>query len=132
MDKPRPGNSNLEIAADPSRRNLLKRTALGLIGGLAAPILAGQASSFAEEKKSGNVLIVYFSRTGNTREVANQIHQLLGGDIIEIKTLHPYPEEYRATTEQAKQEQETNFRPQIITETKNMDSYGRVFMGYPN
>jgi len=115
----------------PSRRKLLKVTAAGLIAGVAAPILSGQSSSFAAGKGTGNVLIAYFSRTGNTREVANQIHQRVGGDIIEIRTLHPYPEEYRATTEQAKREQETNFRPQLTPDVKNTDSYDVVFIGYP-
>ncbi|HTS53393.1 MAG TPA: flavodoxin [Burkholderiales bacterium] len=115
----------------PFRRKFLKATAAGLIAGVAAPILPGQSSSFAAGKGTGNVLIAYFSRTGNTREVANQIHQRVGGDIMEIRTLHPYPDEYRATTEQAKREQDTNFRPQLTPDVKNMDSYDAVFIGYP-
>ena len=115
----------------PFRRKFLKVTVAGLIAGVAAPILSGQSSSFAAGKGTGNVLIAYFSRTGNTREVANQIHQRVGGDNMEIRTLHPYPEEYGATTEQAKQEQETNFRPPLTTDVKNMDSYDVVFIGYP-
>jgi flavodoxin len=130
MPEQRPGNSNLEMSADVSRRKLLKVTAAGLIGGLAAPMLS--VRSFAEEKRTRNVLIAYFSRTGNTREVANQVHQRVGGDIIEIRTSLPYPEEYRATTEQAKREQETNFRPQLASRIDNMDSYDVVFVGYPN
>ena len=115
----------------PSRRKFLKVTAAGIVGGMTAPLLSVQSSSHAAEKRTGNVLIAYFSRTGNTREVANQIHQRVGGDIIEIRSLHPYPEEYRATTEQAKQEQETNFRPPLTTDANNMDSYDVVFIGYP-
>jgi 5-amino-6-(5-phosphoribosylamino)uracil reductase len=34
-----------------------------------------------------------------------RIHHLVGGDIAEISTVHPYPEDYRATTDQAKREQ---------------------------
>lgn len=115
----------------PFRRKFLKITAAGVVAGVTAPILSVRSASGAAEKKTGNVLIAYFSRTGNTREVANQIHQRVDGDIIEIRTLHPYPEEYRATTEQAKQEQETNFRPQLTTGVNNMDSYDVIFIGYP-
>jgi flavodoxin len=115
----------------PFRREFLKVTAAGVVAGVTGPILSVQSSSSAAGKGTGNILIVYFSRTGNTREVANQIHQAVGGDIIEIRTLHPYPEEYRATTEQAKQEQETNFRPPLTTDVKSMDSYDVVFIGYP-
>lgn len=82
-------------------------------------------------KHTVKVLIAYFSRTGNTREVARHIHQSVGGDIIEIRPVTPYPEAYLATTEQAKKEQESNFRPQISAEVPDMDSYDVIFIGYP-
>ena len=107
----------------PSRRKLLNVTAAGVIAGLASPILASHST--AAEKK---ILIAYFSRTGNTRDAANRIHQSVGGDIVEVKTVHSYPEDYRATTDLAKQEQETNARPPITTEVANMESYGTVFI----
>ena len=115
----------------PSRRQFLKVTAAGVVNGVTASILSVPSSAFAAERRTGNVLIAYFSRTGNTREVAHQIHQRVGGDIMEIRTTHSYPEDYRATTEQAKQELETRFRPQLTTEVNNMDSYDMVFIGYP-
>ena len=40
------------------------------------------------------ILIAYFSWSGNTRELAKQIHQLVGGDIYEIKPLNEYPGNY--------------------------------------
>ena len=46
--------------------------------------------------------------------------------------MHSYPKEYRATTDQAKREQEANFRPQLTDEVQDMDSYEVVFIGYPN
>jgi hypothetical protein len=53
---------------------------------------------------SGNrkILIVYFSRTGNTREIANQIHRIAGGDISEIQTVNPYPADYEEVKKQAR------------------------------
>lgn len=116
---------------DLSRRKILKATAAGLVAGVAAPILAGGSSAFAAEKK-GKVLIAYYSRTGNTREVANQIQQRVGGDLIEIRTAHSYPQEYRATTEQARRELDANFRPQLTTAVGDMNAYDTVFIGYPN
>lgn len=117
---------------DQSRRKLLLATVAGLVAGVAAPILSSQSSAFAAEKTSGRILIAYYSRTGNTRELANQIHQRIGGDIFEVRTVHAYPKEYRATTDQAKREQEANFRPQLTAEVQNMGSYDVVFIGYPN
>ncbi len=82
--------------------------------------------------KENNILVVYFSHSGNTRVIANQIHEKVGGDIFEIVTVNPYPTDYDAVVDQAKQEQEDNYRPELATEVENMDSYDVVFIGYPN
>jgi flavodoxin len=92
----------------------------------------------ADESKSKTnsrnkkTLIVYFSHSGNTREIANQIHQKVGGDIFEIQTVQTYPQNYDAVVKQAKKEQETNYRPQLKTKIKNIESYDTIFIGYPN
>lgn len=78
------------------------------------------------------ILVAYFSHSDNTREIANQIHEKIGGDIFEIVTVNPYPTDYDAVVDQAKQEQEDNYRPELATEIENMDSYDVVFVGYPN
>jgi len=78
------------------------------------------------------ILIAYFSRSGHTREFAKLIQQHSGGDLLEVRPVRPYPQDYRETTEQAKREQETHARPQIIAEVNHMASYEVVFLGYPN
>lgn len=77
-------------------------------------------------------LVVYFSRTGHTEAVAKMIHDKVGGDILRIETVEPYPADYHATTEVAKKQQEENARPAIKTSVPNIDDYGVVFLGYPN
>jgi len=83
-------------------------------------------------EKSGKILIAYFSKTGNTRSVANEIQKNIGGDIFEIKTINPYPEDYRATTIQARNEKDNNLRPELTAEVTNMASYDIIFVGYPD
>jgi flavodoxin len=119
-------------AAGVSRRSVLKVAAAGALAGAAATLLSGQSSASAVRKRTGKTLIVFFSRTGNTREVASQIHQRVGGDLFELRTAHSYPKEYRATTDQAKRELEARFRPQLVGDIKNIDAYDVVFLGYPN
>jgi flavodoxin len=114
-----------------TRRNFIK--AAGVAGG--AALMSNVAnSSFAAGKAGENkkILIAYFSWSGNTREIANQIHERAGGDIFEIKSVNSYPADYNACTEQAKQEQEKNARPALATEVQNFASYEVVFIGYPN
>lgn len=117
---------------DAARRKLLKISAAGLVAGIAGPILAAPSAAFAAENANRRILIAYYSRTGNTRELANQIHQRVGGELFEVRTVHTYPKEYRATTEQAKREQQANFRPQLTAEVPNMEAYDTIFIGYPN
>ena len=87
---------------------------------------------WAAEKQGKKILVAYFSRSGNTREIANQIHKRVGGDIFEIVTVKPYPKVYRECTDLAKKELESNARPQLAKDVKNMTSYDVVFIGYPN
>lgn len=83
----------------------------------------------SETKK---ILVAYFSHSGNTREIANQIHESTGGDIFEIQTVDPYPGDYDKVVEIAKQEQKSAYRPALKTKVETMDSYNTVFIGYPN
>ncbi|MDL2264176.1 flavodoxin [Synergistaceae bacterium OttesenSCG-928-I11] len=78
------------------------------------------------------ILIAYFSWSGNTREIAGQIQERVGGDLFEIKTVNAYPAEYRACTDVAKKEQNEDARPALSTKVDNMDDYDVVFIGYPN
>jgi len=77
-------------------------------------------------------LTVYYSHSGNTRECANQIHQMVGGDIVELIPLEPYPEDYDAVVEQAKREIKAGHRPALRTRVENIDSYDVIFVGSPN
>ena len=77
------------------------------------------------------ILVAYFSRTGNTREIADQIHKIVGGDVFEIQPVKPYPNDYDECVEQAKQELKEGYRPRLKTIVKNIESYDVVFIGYP-
>ncbi|WP_206365517.1 flavodoxin [Siculibacillus lacustris] len=80
----------------------------------------------------GRVLIAYWSRTGNTRAVAEGIRALVPGDLFELKSTHTYPAAYRPTTDQAKREQDENFRPKLVADVADIDGYDTVFLGFPN
>ena len=78
------------------------------------------------------ILVAYFSHSGNTREIANQIHENVGGSIFEIVTVNPYPSNYDEVVKQAKQEQESGYKPTLKTKIENIESYDVIFIGYPN
>ena len=63
------------------------------------------------------ILVAYYSRTGNTREIASQIHKSVGGDIFEIQTVEPYPEDYEEVKK--KNGARAGIRLQTCIESKN-------------
>ena len=80
---------------------------------------------------AGKTLIVYFSWGGNTRTVANHIHDLVGGDIVEVETVVPYPDTYEEVTQIAPGELESDYRPELKTKVENMDEYDTLIVGTP-
>lgn len=116
-----------------SRRNLLKGTVAGLLAGVAAPVLSYLSPSLAAATGTGGkkVLIVYYSRTGNTREIANQIHESVGGDIVELQPVEPYPDDYEAAKKRAKEELNSGSKPALKTKVEKIGSYDVIFVGTP-
>jgi flavodoxin len=91
-----------------------------------------EAEAAEAPAKTKKVLVTYFSRSGNTREMAEQIQKVMGGVVFEIQTVTPYPFEYNAVTRQAKQELESGFKPPIKAKVTNIKEYDIVFVGSPN
>ncbi|GAA4437413.1 hypothetical protein GCM10023188_31580 [Pontibacter saemangeumensis] len=77
------------------------------------------------------VLIVYLSRTNNTKAIADIIHGYMGGTMLALELKEPYPEDYQATVQQVAQENETGFLPPLKTRIDSMESYDVVFVGFP-
>lgn len=79
-----------------------------------------------------NILVLYFSMSGNTEAVANIIHDNVGGDIIKLETKEAYPSDYDELVDYAQQEQQEDARPELNTVIENIEQYDTIFLGYPN
>lgn len=80
------------------------------------------------------ILIVYFSPTGTTKKVAEDISDILQSDIYEITATDPYTTEDLEyyTNGRADQEQNDFFiRPKISGNIENMKDYDTIILGYP-
>lgn len=116
-----------------SRRSLLKMATAGLLAAAAGPALSLAGSASAATNSGGkNVLTVYYSRSGNTRAMAKLLHSMASGDIVELETVTPYPDEYRPTTEQAKRELEANFYPPLKVTVEDVSPYDIILVGSPS
>ena len=79
----------------------------------------------------GNVLIAYFSWSGNTAQMASYIQEQTGGGLFEIQPVTPYPEDYEACGDIALEERDSNARPEIQNLPDSLEGYDTLFIGYP-
>jgi len=87
--------------------------------------------SAAKTLKDKKILVVYYSLTGNTKVVAEEIKKDTGADIFELKTFQTYPDDYKEQTEQAKKEIQDGYKPDLVGEIKNIKQYDVIFVGSP-
>ncbi len=109
------------------RRTFMKYAACALTLSALSPLSALAAGTNAKK-----ILILYFSRSGNTRALAEYIHSRVGGDMVELKVAAPYPDDYDTLTDVAKKEQQQNARPKLATVIPDFANYDTVFLGFPN
>lgn len=134
-----------------SRRGFLRLA--GLTGGAAlmATLLGGCAESRTSEtrqssqssasegtsssvasKTGGNVLIAYFSWSGNTEIMAERIQEdVPGSTLFRIEPATPYTTDYNAVVDQAQQELNDGYIPPLAASVPDFGKYDTVFVGYP-
>lgn len=100
-------------------------------------VQSGVESSTDAVSGSGNVLVVYYSATGNTEEVANYIADATGGDLFEVEPAEPYTDADLNWTDDnsrvSREHEDESLRDVelVSTDVENWDSYDTVFIGYP-
>ena len=100
--------------------------------GAPAPAATQEPGPAAEEgTEASNILVAYFSWSGNTAEMAAYIAGRTGGDLLEIQPETPYPEDYGECGDVALAERDSGARPAIANLPENLDGYDTLFIGYP-
>lgn len=79
----------------------------------------------------GKTLVVYFSWSGNTEDMATDLARQTGADLLGLEPADPYPEDYSATGDRAKIEADTNARPEIANLPESVSEYDTILVGYP-
>lgn len=77
-------------------------------------------------------LIVYFSWSGNTKNLAQTIQSQTNADIFEIEAVVPYGDDYDTVVDLAQEEQRADARPAITNQIENINEYDVIYVGYPN
>ncbi len=97
------------------------------IAALAVAALGGCSTS----AEKGKTLVLYYSQTGATKAVAEELQRQLGADIANIEAVKPYDADYTATVQRWRQEREAGVKVAIQPLSVNLDQYDTVFLGFP-
>lgn len=91
-----------------------------------------ETPSNTTDSSEGDILIAYFSWSGNTEALAGMIQTETDGDLFAIEPEAPYTDDYNALLDQAQQEQADQARPTLAAQVENWEQYDTIFVGYPN
>ena len=97
-------------------------------------LLLGMLFSFANlhARENKKVLVAYFSlRGGITKQVAEEIHRKVGGDLFRIEPEVPYPSEYNDVVARAKEERNNDVYPKIKGKLPRFAAYDTIYLGTP-
>ena len=94
--------------------------------------ISESAESTASKPSAKKTLIVYYSWSGNTRGVANEIRRQTGFDAVELTLVKPYSQNYNKVLNEAQHDQHIQARPALAVKIDNFDQYDTVILGYPN
>lgn len=127
---------------DERRRGMMLKKLMIMILVLSTTMMLSSCRQKVEDEKADSkqihisedtsILIAYFSWSGHTQEVAQEINRQVGGDLFEIVPQEPYTDDINVLSKQSLQEQRDQMRPALSTHVDNMDQYDVVFLGYPN
>ena len=75
-----------------------------------------------------DILIAYFSYSGNTEKAAQEIQKQTGGQLVEITRKEAYPNDFYDIAEN---EIINGEQPEITLAINSFDQYDIIFIGYP-
>lgn len=85
--------------------------------------------------EDSDVLVVYFSATGTTKDVAEKIASITGADTYEIKAAQEYTDAdldwNDSNSRTTKEQNDPSVRPEIGSEAVSLDGYTTIYIGYP-
>lgn len=112
----------------------MKKIAIMLVALLTMNLSACSQNNKKEDKEM-KVLVAYFSASGTTKGVAQQLAEVTGGTLHEIKPEQPYTDadlDWRNKKSRSSVEmQDRKSRPAITDKLTNLQDYDVIYVGFP-
>ncbi len=89
--------------------------------------------TIVNSNSNSNPVVIYFSATGNTKDIAEKIANKLNSDIIEIVPKVKYTSadlNYNSDCRANREQNDKNARPEIEN-TIDISKYDTIYLGYP-
>ena len=76
-------------------------------------------------------LIIYYSYTGNTKNIIEKIADKIDCDILRIEPITPYSNNYQEVVDEALEQTKANYQPEIKTFDIDLNKYSEIILGTP-
>ena len=93
---------------------------------LSMAMMSSITTGFAQK-----TLVLYYSETGTTKTVAQELQKQLGADIESIEAEEPYTGIFQETIQRGQREMQSGNWPALKPFKKKIQQYDIVFLGYP-
>ncbi len=93
--------------------------------------MVGCTSQNKKEEAMKKTLVIYYSQTGATKQVAQEFAKLLDADTLSIDVQQPYNGTYDETIARCLKERDGNELPKLNELNVNLTDYDTIFLGYP-
>ena len=124
---------NIFVIRKLSKMNKMKKSIILCVIAIFPLLVSCQNSNKSNMKKK--TLVAYFSCTGNTRQLAQNLAEVVNGDLYEIKPEVPYTSAdldwNDKNSRSTKEMQDKSSRPSITGKVNNFKDYEVIFVGFP-
>lgn len=98
---------------------------------LAATLAATSCTQKGAENESTKTLVLFYSQTGATKAVAEELKNVLNADIDSIVAVNPYTGTFEETIERCQKEMGEDALPELKPLNADVAGYDTIYIGYP-
>lgn len=109
----------------------MKKYFMLLAAAVMTVVACGSKNQECEQTDTKKCLVLYYSQTGATKAVAEELQKALGCDIEAVDVEVPYDGDFGATIQRWQKEQQNGELPKLKPLKADLGSYDVIFIGYP-